>query len=128
MLLDVNVLAALVIAEHEHHRSTAARIADLGRLLTCPIVDLGLLRLLMRLGATGTEAQEVVAGIHDDPRHDHAMDDVDVTALDVSMLIGHRQVTDAYLAALARRHEVGLLTWDRGLVAVHADVAVLVGT
>lgn len=126
MLLDVNVLAALVIAGHEHHRATSARVAGLDRLLTCPIVDLGLLRLLVRLGATGTEAQQTVAGIHRDPRHEHVPDDVAVTDLDVGMLIGHRQVTDAYLATLARRRQVHLLTWDRGLVAVHADVAVLV--
>lgn len=38
----------------------------------------------------------------------------------------HRQVTDAYLAALARTHGGRLLTFDRGLAAAHADVAELI--
>jgi predicted nucleic acid-binding protein len=41
--------------------------------------------------------------------------------------VGHRQVTDAYLAALARAHRGRLTTFDEGLVAAHPDVAVLVG-
>lgn len=32
--------------------------------------------------------------------------------------------TDAYLAALARHHKGKLVSFDRGLVALHADVAV----
>jgi predicted nucleic acid-binding protein len=37
-------------------------------------------------------------------------------------------VTDAYLAAIARRHGFKLATLDRGLAQVHADVAELVAT
>jgi len=43
-------------------------------------------------------------------------------------VLGHRQVTDAYLAGLARAHRGRLPTMDRGLVAVHPDVADLVPT
>ena len=39
--------------------------------------------------------------------------------------MGHRQVTDAYLAELARRHRGRLVTLDAGLAAVHPDVAEL---
>jgi len=39
---------------------------------------------------------------------------------------GQRQVTDAYLAALARVRSGRLATFDRGLAALHADVAFLV--
>jgi predicted nucleic acid-binding protein len=39
-------------------------------------------------------------------------------------VIGHRQVTDAYLAALARHHQGKLATFDKGLVVLHPDVAV----
>lgn len=41
-------------------------------------------------------------------------------------VIGHRQVTDAYLAGLARARKGSLATFDRGRVAVHHDVALLV--
>jgi predicted nucleic acid-binding protein len=39
---------------------------------------------------------------------------------------GHRQVTDTYLAALARNHGGKLVSFDRGLEALHADVMELV--
>jgi uncharacterized protein len=39
-------------------------------------------------------------------------------------VLGHRQVTDAYLAALARHHHGKLATFDKGLAALHSDVAV----
>ena len=41
-------------------------------------------------------------------------------------IANHRQVTDAYLAALARARGARLATLDRGLAAAHPDVAVLV--
>lgn len=41
-------------------------------------------------------------------------------------MLGQAQVTDAYLAALARQHGGKLATFDRGLAALHSDVAVLI--
>jgi predicted nucleic acid-binding protein len=35
-----------------------------------------------------------------------------------------RQIIDAHLAGLARHHDRCLVTFDSGLVALHADVAV----
>jgi predicted nucleic acid-binding protein len=37
-------------------------------------------------------------------------------------------VTDAYLAALVRHHGGRLATFDRGLAALHADVAEAIET
>jgi predicted nucleic acid-binding protein len=45
-----------------------------------------------------------------------------------SGVIGHRQVTDAYLAALARQRGGRLATFDAGLAQLHPDVAQLVPT
>ena len=42
--------------------------------------------------------------------------------------IGHRQVADAYLVALARKHHGHVATLDRGLAALHADAAELIPT
>ena len=39
-------------------------------------------------------------------------------------VMGHRQVTDAYLAALAQHHGGKLASFDKGLVALHPDVGV----
>jgi uncharacterized protein len=38
------------------------------------------------------------------------------------------QVTDAYLAQLARTHNGRLATFDQGLAQLHSDVAELVAT
>jgi predicted nucleic acid-binding protein len=40
--------------------------------------------------------------------------------------MGHRQVTDAYLAELARLHSGRLATFDQGLAQSHADIADLI--
>jgi hypothetical protein len=47
---------------------------------------------------------------------------------DVGMqgVVGHRQVTDAYLAQLARTNGGRLATFDEGLAAVHGDLAELI--
>jgi len=39
---------------------------------------------------------------------------------------GHADVTDAYLAALARQHAGRLATFDRRLARMHPDVADLI--
>jgi predicted nucleic acid-binding protein len=41
-------------------------------------------------------------------------------------VLGHGHVTDAYLAQLARTNGAKIVTLDRGLAALHADVAQLV--
>ena len=41
-------------------------------------------------------------------------------------VIGHRQVTNAYLAQLARANGGRLATFDGGLAALHRDVADLI--
>ncbi|HET9711362.1 MAG TPA: VapC toxin family PIN domain ribonuclease, partial [Pyrinomonadaceae bacterium] len=43
-------------------------------------------------------------------------------------LVGSKQVTDAWLAELARRYRAQLATLDTGLVALHPDVAFLIPT
>jgi hypothetical protein len=42
------------------------------------------------------------------------------------MLIGHRQVTDAYVAHLARSDSARLAIFDQALAKLHADVADLI--
>lgn len=80
--------------------------------------------MLLRHGAVASTAQaaEVLAALCAHPRHRFWADDVDYRSLEWRGVSGHRQVTDAYLAALARRHQGRLLSLDRGLAALHADV------
>jgi predicted nucleic acid-binding protein len=93
---------------------------------TCPIVQGSLVRLLLREGQSAQTAATVVSSLMAQPRHEFWPDDVpfDVVALDG--VIGHRQVTDAYLAHLARARGGRLATFDQGLAKLHSDVAELV--
>jgi hypothetical protein len=63
-----------------------------------------------------------------DPRHEFWPDDVAYTEVPTRGIIGHRQVTDAYLAQLARGRAGRLAAFDQALSKLHADVADLVPT
>jgi hypothetical protein len=128
-LLDANVLVALADAAHVHHAATAAWFKGTSAsFATCPITQGALIRVLLRLEAVpdAASAARVLAGFSAHPRHRFWSDSLEYTALPWSGVMGHRQVTDAYLAALARHHGGKLATLDRGLAALHADVAVLI--
>ena len=62
------------------------------------------------------------------PSHEFWPDDIGYLDTNLSGVLGHRQVTDAYLAGLARHHRGRLATFDSGLAALHNDVAELVPT
>ena len=60
------------------------------------------------------------------PRHEFWPDAVSFDAVPLDGVIGHRQVTDAYLAHLARVRKGRIATFDQGLAKLHPDVADLV--
>jgi predicted nucleic acid-binding protein len=85
-----------------------------------------LVRHLLRNGAAVDEVVTVVRAWTSDERHEFWADDVGYTEVDLRGVVGHRQVTDAYLAGLARARGGRLATLDRGLALLQADVAVLI--
>ncbi|MDR2212125.1 MAG: PIN domain-containing protein [Pseudomonadales bacterium] len=128
-LLDANVLIALFDADHVHHRVVRAWFFSLPEgFATCPIVEGALVRWIVRIeGAPGTGAAiRELRKLAADARHHFWADDLAYADVDWKGVLGHRQVTDAYLAALARRHGGRLATLDRGLAALHHDVAELI--
>ena len=122
-LLDGNVLVALVLPEHVHHDTAEHWFADSGLFATCPTVQGTLLRLLIRQGTHVDDARATLAAIVAHPRHRQWSDDLRYLDVDLSHVLGHRQVTDAYLAQLARARKGRLATLDRGLAQAAADVA-----
>jgi len=127
-LLDANVLIALVVAEHVHHDAAEAWLASTeARFATCPFTQTALARFLVREGWSGRDAAAVLAALTAHPRHAFWPADLGADAVDWNRVDGHRQVTDAYLAALARARKGKLATFDRGLAAVHSDVVVWIG-
>ncbi len=125
-LLDGNVLVALVLPEHVHHEVAASWFQDSGLFATCPTVQGTLLRLLLRQGTHVSDARAALAAVVGHPRHRQWLDDLSYLEVDLSRVLGHRQVTDAYLAQLARARKGRLATLDRGLAQAAADVADLI--
>src|SRR3546814_18222979 len=74
--------------------------------------------MLLRHGAVASpqHAASVLAGFVRHPRHRFWADAIDYSVVSWSGLLGHRQVTDAYLAALARHQQGRLATLDRGQI------------
>ena len=125
--MDANVLVALIVSDHVHHDAAENWFAGVDdSFATCPITQGSLVRLLMRGGQSAEDAHAVVTALTGNSRHQFWPDSVSFTDFALRGVIGHRQVTDAYLAQLARANSGTLATFDRGLVALHPDVAELV--
>ncbi|HYB82683.1 MAG TPA: TA system VapC family ribonuclease toxin [Mycobacterium sp.] len=128
-LLDANVLIALVVSEHVHHDvATEWLSASDAGFATCPITQGSLVRFLVRMGQSAAAAREVISAVEGASRHEFWPDSVSFADIEIGGVVGHRQVTDAYLAQLARSRNGHLATLDTGLAHLHSDVAVLIPT
>lgn len=126
-LLDGNVLVALLSSGHVHHDLAQTWFeSSTCPFATCPITQGTLLRMLMQLeGLDSAAAVQVLQGLTAHPRHHFWPDSLAYGDILLRGVLGHRQVTDAYLAALARHHRAKLVTMDKGLAALHRDVAAM---
>lgn len=123
-LLDTNVLIALAWPNHVHHCDTQAWFARKGAagFRTCPMTQTGFVRIssnpAFTPGAVSPgEALALLERVARLPGHDFWPDDLllrEAVSLGAAP-IGHRQVTDAYLLALARSHGGILATLDRAV-------------
>jgi hypothetical protein len=79
-----------------------------------------LLRLAMRLGGCSIhQALSLLATVTAHHKHRFSPDVLPCDGIRWHGVIGHRQVTNAYLAAQARSHVGKLASFDAGLVALH---------
>ena len=123
-LLDVNVLVALLDAAHVHHRVATRWLAANVRLgwASCALTQNGCVRILSMPGyrnaqspqAVGERLGAALAG------SSHQFWPDAVSLLEPGLVrwdhvLSSRQVTDAYLLALAVSHGGRLLTLDRGI-------------
>lgn len=123
-LLDANVLIALVVREHEHHERAAAWLAGAGEVAVCPVVEGALARFLVRVGEGAQVAGQIIDRLR--VRCEFWPDDLSYADVDLSRVQGHRQVTDAYLVALAAAHDGRLATFDKPLAALYPHACELV--
>lgn len=127
-LLDGNVLVALSDAAHVHHEVAIRWFMALDApFATCPITQGTLLRMLLQFKAVRDVASAVafLERFTAHPKHRFWPDSLPYASISWTGIFGQRQVTDAYLAALARHHAGRLATFDQGLAALHVDIAEL---
>ena len=123
-LLDVNVLIALLDADHLHHRRATAWLAAniAAGWASCAITQNGCVRIMSQPGypnplptarvaerlrdATQTVHHQFVSG---------TPSLLDEQRFDSEQLLGHRQVTDAWLLGLAVTHRLRLVTFDANM-------------
>jgi toxin-antitoxin system PIN domain toxin len=124
-LLDTNLLIALAWPQHVHHAQAHEWFAKAARQAwsTCAITQLGFIRVssnpkIIRDAVSPREALAVLKQIIAVPGHRFWPDQIapaDAAVLSSLSLVGHRQVTDAYLLALAQHHGGRLATFDKGV-------------
>jgi len=124
-LLDVNVLIALLWPPHEAHARAQrwfAHNADQGW-ATCALTQAGFVRIVSnpafsRRAVTPGDALEVLRGSLQHPAHQFWTEDIGVNEAVTQFgrrLLGHQQITDAYLLGLAIHKKGRLVTLDASL-------------
>jgi toxin-antitoxin system PIN domain toxin len=116
-LLDVNLLLACGWQSHAEHARALAWLDELIEFYTCPLVELGFIRVSMgpAFRATFSDAIQALQALK--RRKSARSISVDFDASNIPAVSSHVDVTDAYLVALAQAHGLSLATLDSQLVA-----------
>jgi toxin-antitoxin system PIN domain toxin len=123
-LLDINVLLALLDSDHlDHIRAREWLEDEIGSgWASCAITQNGFVRIISQprypSPITPAEAIERLGEATAQPHHEFWPCDVSVlepATIERTRVHGPRQVTDAYLLALATRHEGRFVTFDQAI-------------
>lgn len=121
-LLDVDVLVALSLRAHQHHRAATEWIAGVELFATTPLTEGAFVRILSsgRLTAEPisiTDAVRAIRVMWDRPGHRFLEDDATFTrpSIDLSAMVGPKQVPDFHLVNLVARRGHRLATFDGSL-------------
>jgi hypothetical protein len=125
-LLDVNVLIALLDADHSLHARATEWFASHARAgwASCPITQNGCVRIMSHPGyPNALPVRSVVQRLAEattSKLHEFWPDDIsllDQALIDSARIHGPRQLTDIYLFALALRHGGRFATFDKSISA-----------
>lgn len=123
-LLDINVLLALLDSDHVDHSLAHDWLDDEidAGWASCAITENGFVRIISQprypSPVSPAEAIGLLSRARDSGHHEFWPCDVsllDARIVDSSRLHGPRQVTDAYLLALATAHDGRFITFGRSL-------------
>lgn len=123
-LLDVNMLIALAWPSHVHHSKAQEWFSknEVSGWATCPLTQCAFVRIssnqkIIPEAVTPKEALALLGEVAKHATHTFWEDDIGILDDHVpsELLVGHRQVTDAYLLGLAIRRGGRLVTLDAGI-------------
>lgn len=121
-LLDGNVLISMMLVGHAHHSRVHAWLAGIrdDDFATCAVTEGTLLRLHLQLAKdkSSSAAWNALNDLRAHPKHTFWPESFSYAEISPARLTGHRQVTDAWLAELARRNGGKLATLDEPLSAL----------
>jgi uncharacterized protein len=135
-LLDTSLLIALAWPQHVHHAKAHEWFQSVGNSgwATCPLTQAAFIRIssnpkIIADAVAPRAALQVLQKIVALAGHRFWADDIAPTEAKTftsAALVGHRQVTDAYLVALVQHRKGKLATFDRGvpeLLQIHKERA-----
>lgn len=122
-LLDVNVVVALFDPDHVHHEVAHDWFADhrANGWATCPLTENGFLRTAIALSrgrepVSVADLSDAFRAFTSSGKHEFWTDDVsllDAGVFEPWPVLGHQQLTDVYLLAMAVKRKGVLATFDR---------------
>ena len=126
-LLDVNVLLAICWEEMESHETARTWFSANGSKgwSTCSLTEAAFVRISMNPKvfpdpANFREAMAVLSALRTTPGYKFLEQGSPMTESDFPSrtVRGHKQVVDATLLALARRHKAQLVSFDKGIASI----------
>lgn len=128
-LLDSSLFIALNTGNHVFQRTADDWMQEHCEcFFTCAITQGALVRLYLQ-SVTHSSMATAIEHLHSvtsHPKHRFLACDLSYTDLDPAGVFGHRQVTDAYLVQLGRKHGLKLATLDRAQTFLYPQDCVLV--
>jgi uncharacterized protein len=133
-LLDVNVLVALLWPPHEAHARAQRWFAHNAHQgwATCAMTETGFVRIVSnpafsQRAVSPRDALQVLSGSLNHPAHRFWTEDIGITEALAHFgrrVLGHQQITDAYLLGLAIHKKGRLATLDAGLPSLLPEPSV----
>jgi hypothetical protein len=118
-LLDVNILMAVAWPNHVHHQPARKWFNQVKSFATCPLVELGFLRVsantTLQYSCTLEDAREALKRFNAIPGHHFWRDELPALQASIPAAQTHGQLTDNYLVGLAKNFGGELATFDEAL-------------
>ena len=121
-LLDVNVLVALAYTGHTHHQLALqwyrSKAKSATGLHSCSITEIGFLRVSLQTGLQRSisDAQKTLADLKKSSRIPFSLIGDDIGAESLPDYVSTAPaITDGHLLELARKHQMKLATFDKGI-------------